>query len=50
MNFMIVPGILVCDDSCMCIVNKKFELLEFVFGYVHVDLKYNEINLTFTTG
>ena len=32
----------------MCIVNKHFELLEFVFNSVYVDLKYNEISLTFT--
>ena len=29
----------------MCVVNKQFELLEFVFNF---DLKYNEISLTFT--
>ena len=33
-----------CDDSCMCVVNEQFELL------VCVDLKYNEISLTFTVG
>ena len=27
-----------CDDICMCVVNKQFELLEFVFNFV--DLKY----------
>ena len=28
-------GFLNCDDICMCVVNKQFELLEFVFsGYV----------------
>ena len=42
------PGFLNCDDICMCVVNKHFELLEFVFNSVHVDLKYNEISLTFT--
>ena len=31
-------------------MNKQFELLEFVFNSVYVDLKYNEISLTFTTG
>ena len=32
----------------MCVVNKQFELLEFVFNSFYVDLKYNEIYLTFT--
>ena len=32
-----------CDDICMCVVNKQFELLEFVFNSIYVDLKYNEI-------
>ena len=29
--FMVVyrPGFLNCDDICMCVVNKQFELLEF---------------------
>ena len=39
-------GFLNCDDSCMCVVNKQFELIEFVFNSVYVDLKYNEIYLT----
>ena len=39
-----------CDDICMCVVNKQFELLEFVFESVYVDLQYNEISLTFTAG
>ena len=30
----------------MCVVNKQFELLEFVY----VDLQYDEISLTFTAG
>ena len=34
--------------SCMCVVNKKFELLEFVFDYVYGDLQYDEIYLTTT--
>ena len=34
----------------MCVVNKNFELLEFVFNFVYVDLMYNEIYLTFTAG
>ena len=37
-----------CDDICMCIVNKQLQLLEFVFDSVYVDLKYDEISLTFT--
>ena len=37
-----------CDDICMCVVNKPFELLEFVFYSVYVDLQYDEISLTFT--
>ena len=36
--------------NCNNIVNKKFELLEFVFDSVYVDLQYDEISLTFTAG
>ena len=43
-------GLRNCDDICMCVVNKQFELLEFVFGSVYVDLQYDEIYLTFTAG
>ena len=43
-------GFLNCDDICMCVVNKHFELLEFVFNSVFVDLKYIDISLTFTAG
>ena len=43
-------GFLDYDDICMCVVNKHFELLEFVFNSVYVDLMYNEISLTFTAG
>ena len=43
-------GFLNCDDSCMCVVNKQFELLEFVFNSVDVNLQYDEISLTFTDG
>ena len=43
-------GFLKCDDICMCVVNKQFELLEFVFGSVYVDLQYDEISLTSTDG
>ena len=39
-----------CDDICMCVVNKQFELLEFVFYSVYVGLQYDEISLTFTAG
>ena len=39
-----------CDNICMCVVNKQFELLEFVFDSVYVDLQYDEIYPTFTTG
>ena len=38
-------GFLNCDDVCMCVVNKQFELLEFVSESVYV-----EISLTFTAG
>ena len=34
----------------MCVVNKQFELLEFVFDTVYVDLLYDAISLTFTAG
>ena len=27
-------GFLICDDICMCVVNKQFELMEFVFDSV----------------
>ena len=43
-------GFLDCDDICMCVVNKHFELLQFLFNSVYVDLKNNEIYLTFTAG
>ena len=43
-------GFLNCDDVCMCVVNKQFELLEFVFESVYVHLQYDEISLTFTAG
>ena len=41
-------GFLNCDAICMCIVNKQFELLEFDFNSVYIDLKFNEISFTFT--
>ena len=34
----------------MCVVNKQFELLEFLSEFVYVDLQYAEISLTFTAG
>ena len=43
-------GFLNGDDICMCVVNKQFELLEFVFESVYVALQYDEISLTFTAG
>ena len=43
-------GFLKCDDICMCVVNRQFELLEFVFDSVYVHLQYDEISLTFTAG
>ena len=43
-------GFMKCDDICMCVVNKQFEPLEFVFDSVYVDQQYDEISLTFTAG
>ena len=43
-------GFLHWDDIYMCVVNKQFELLEFVFKSVYVDFQYDEISLTFTAG
>ena len=43
-------GFLNCDDICMCVVNKQFELLEFVFDSIYGDLQYDEIYLNFTAG
>ena len=43
-------GFLNCDDVCMCVVNKQFDLREFVSESVYVDLQYDEISLTFTAG
>ena len=42
-------GFLNCDDVCICVVNKQFELLGLVFESVYVDLQYDEISLTFTS-
>ena len=41
-------GFINCDDICVCVENKQFELLEFVFDSVYVNLQYGEISLTFT--
>ena len=43
-------GFLNCDDVYMCVVNKQFELLEYVSESVYVDLQHDEISLTFTAG
>ena len=43
-------GFLNCDDGCMCVMNKQFELLDFVFDSIYVDLQYDKISLTFTAG
>ena len=43
-------GFLNCDDVCMCVVNKQFDLRKFVSESVYVNLQYNEISLTFTAG
>ena len=34
----------------MCALNKQFELFEFVFDSVYVDLQYDEISPIFTAG
>ena len=39
-------GFLNCDDVCMCVVNKQFELLELVFDSVYVDMMRFCLNLT----
>ena len=31
----------------MCVVNKQFELLEFVSDSIYVDMQYDEISLTY---
>ena len=49
-SFRGVLGFLNCDDVCMCVVNKQFELLEFVSESIYVDLQYDEISLTSTSG
>ena len=34
-----------CDDICMCVINKQFQLFEFVLDSVYIDLQYYEISL-----
>ena len=41
-------GFLNCDDICLCVANKQFELFEFVFDSVDVDMQYDKISLAFT--
>ena len=48
--FRVELGFLNCEDSCLCVLNKKFELLKFVFDSVYVDMQYDVISLTFTAG
>ena len=38
-------GFLNCGDICMCVVNKQFEFLQFVFDSVYIDLQYDEISV-----
>ena len=49
-GFRVEFSFLNCDDICMCVMNKQFELLEFVFDSVYVDMQYDENSLTFTAG
>ena len=37
-------GFLNCDDVCMCVVNKQFELFEFVSESIYVDLQMRFIS------
>ena len=48
--FMGELAFLNCDYIYMCVVDKQFQLFEFVFDSVYVDLQYEEISLTFTAG
>ena len=41
--FRVELGLPNCDDIYMCVVNKQFELLEFVFDSVYVDLQYTVV-------
>ena len=38
-------GFMKFDDIYMCVVNKQFELIKFVFDSVYVDLQYDYIFL-----
>ena len=38
-------GFLNCNDVCMCVVNKKFGVLKFVFESVYVDMQYGFLSL-----
>ena len=40
-------GFLNCDDICMCVVNKQFQLLKFVLIPFYVDLQYDEISIVY---
>ena len=42
-------GSMNCDIS-MCVVNKQFELIEFVFDSACVDRQYDKTSRTFTAG
>ena len=33
-------GFLNCDDICICMVNKQFDLLKFVLDSIYVDPQY----------
>ena len=39
-----------CDDICMCVVYKQFELFVCFLNSVYVDLQHDEIYLTITAG
>ena len=49
-GFRVEHGLLNCDHVCKCVLNMQFELLEFVFDSVYVDLQHDDIFLTFTAG
>ena len=49
-GFMGELGFLNCADICVCVVNNQFELLEFVFNSVYVDLQYDQISHNFSAG
>ena len=48
MRVMSPPPALCNLSARMCVVNKQFELFEFVFDSVYVDLQYDDISLNFT--